>query len=186
MWACCWALRALWGWVWIVSGSPWLLFKQNTCAWVPSVIKTHRKLVMWKVVEKQERWIEPKTMFASYFSSTWTYTLPEHRRSVLDSQWLPQWVHWKCSWTFFPLAPADYGSKTEPVLCTVFWEWGKAVYSLVVRVVVSFSDEFSEKCVFTKIKIWLMARKILNVWPCQIIFPIPWFQTAEDQGGLLK
>lgn len=31
-----------------------------------------------------------------------------------------------------------------------------------------------------------MARKILSIWPCHIIFPIPQFHMAEDQGELLK
>lgn len=93
MQACYWTLWALRGCVRIVFTSLWLLIKQNTCAWVHSAIKTHRKLVMWKAVEKQGRGIEPKIIFTSYFNSNLTYSLPEHGKScLLLNAWLSKYI----------------------------------------------------------------------------------------------
>lgn len=61
MQACCSALRAPGGYVWIVSESPLLLMKQNTCVQVHSATETHRKLVTWKAVEMQEEKLSQKS-----------------------------------------------------------------------------------------------------------------------------
>lgn len=84
---------------------------------------------------------------------------------VSSQPWQQDWAHYVCS-----------------VLAT-----GKStIFPIGKSFIIFETDGFSEKCVFIRMKIWLMARKILNIWPRRIIFPISWFHTAGDQGGLLK
>lgn len=170
MQACCWAFWALRGCVRIVSASPWLLIKQSTCAWVSSAIKTRRNLVMWKAVEKQGKGIEPKIIFISYFNSNSTYSL----------------------WELAGFSMAGSASTLEmfldllPIGSSQSWQknWSHSVYNILGTgkssifpggwsFILLESDEYSAKCVFIKMKIWLMARKILNIWPCHMVFPIP-------------
>ena len=50
----------------------------------------------------------------------------------------------------------------------------------------TFKSSLQLKRLYDSMVLWLMARKTLSIWPCHIIFPIPYFHTAKDQGGLLK
>lgn len=50
----------------------------------------------------------------------------------------------------------------------------------------TFKSSLQLRRLYDSMVLWLMARKTLSIWPCHIIFPIPYFHTAKDQGGLLK
>jgi len=71
---------------------------------------------MWKAVEKQGRGIEPKIIFYQQFNLL-SYRAWKERAGFSMSgsaSTLEMFL------IFFPLAPADHGRKTEPILYTAF------------------------------------------------------------------
>lgn len=119
--------------------------------WVHSDIETHRKLVIWKSLEKQGGGTDPNPTFTSYFSTNSTCFSPEHGKWMLASQWLAQDIHWKRSWTFFPLAPDNHSKKSWVYFVYSILGTGKdSIFPVGQNFILFESDWFSEKCVFIK------------------------------------